>query len=106
MANTYPSLHFHIIFSTKSRQRWITEDLERLVRRPEIRRAGNREVVITVNRIDGDVVVLGGEQVEDVVDAPVRGFVVGFVSYVHPPAFYRHRGVFGVHRFSVQWLWR
>ncbi len=31
MANTYTSLHFHIIFSTKNRQRWITEDVEQRI---------------------------------------------------------------------------
>jgi REP element-mobilizing transposase RayT len=31
MANTYTSLHFHIIFSTKNRQRWITADVEQRV---------------------------------------------------------------------------
>ena len=24
MANTYTSLHYHIVFSTKNRQRWLT----------------------------------------------------------------------------------
>ena len=28
MANTYTALHYHIVFSTKHRQRWITEDIE------------------------------------------------------------------------------
>jgi hypothetical protein len=28
MANTYTNLHFHIVFSTKNRQPWITQDLE------------------------------------------------------------------------------
>jgi REP element-mobilizing transposase RayT len=28
MANTYASLHYHIIFSTKKRERWITPDVE------------------------------------------------------------------------------
>jgi putative transposase len=28
MANTYTSLHYHITFSTKNRERWITPDLE------------------------------------------------------------------------------
>jgi REP element-mobilizing transposase RayT len=28
MANTYASLHYHIIFSTKNRERWITPDVE------------------------------------------------------------------------------
>jgi REP element-mobilizing transposase RayT len=28
MANTYTSLHYHIVFSTKNRERWITADIE------------------------------------------------------------------------------
>ena len=28
MANTYTSLHYHLVFSTKNRERWITPDLE------------------------------------------------------------------------------
>jgi REP-associated tyrosine transposase len=28
MANTYTSLHYHIVFSTKHRERWITPDIE------------------------------------------------------------------------------
>jgi putative transposase len=28
MANTYTSLHYHVAFSTKNRERWITPDLE------------------------------------------------------------------------------
>lgn len=28
MANTYTCLHYHIIFSTKNRQRWISPDIE------------------------------------------------------------------------------
>lgn len=28
MANTYVSLHYHIVFSTKHRESWITEDIE------------------------------------------------------------------------------
>jgi REP element-mobilizing transposase RayT len=28
MANTYTSLHYHVIFSTKNRERWITPDVE------------------------------------------------------------------------------
>ncbi len=28
MANTYTSLHYHIVFSTKHRQRWIAPDIE------------------------------------------------------------------------------
>ena len=28
MANTYTSLHYHIIFSTKNREPWITTDIE------------------------------------------------------------------------------
>ncbi len=31
MANTYTSLHFHIISSTKERRRWITSDIEQRV---------------------------------------------------------------------------
>jgi putative transposase len=31
MANTYTSLHYHLIFSTKNRERWIAEDIERRV---------------------------------------------------------------------------
>ena len=28
MANTYTSLHYHLVFSTKNRERWITPDVE------------------------------------------------------------------------------
>ena len=28
MANTYTSLHYHLLFSTKNRQRWIRPDIE------------------------------------------------------------------------------
>jgi hypothetical protein len=28
MANTYTCLQYHIIFSTKNRQRWISPDIE------------------------------------------------------------------------------
>jgi putative transposase len=28
MANTYVALHYHIVFSTKNRERWITTDIE------------------------------------------------------------------------------
>jgi REP element-mobilizing transposase RayT len=28
MANTYTSLHYHIVFSTKNREPWITRDIE------------------------------------------------------------------------------
>lgn len=28
MANTYSSLHYHIVFSTKNRERWIKPDME------------------------------------------------------------------------------
>ena len=28
MANTYTCLHYHILFSTKNRHRWITQDIE------------------------------------------------------------------------------
>jgi len=28
MANTFTSLHYHIVFSTKSRERWISQDIE------------------------------------------------------------------------------
>lgn len=31
MANTYSSLHYHIVFTTKNRQRWISHDLEQRV---------------------------------------------------------------------------
>ncbi|HEY6229886.1 MAG TPA: IS200/IS605 family transposase [Pyrinomonadaceae bacterium] len=31
MANTYTSLHYHIIFSTKNREPWITTDIERRI---------------------------------------------------------------------------
>jgi REP element-mobilizing transposase RayT len=31
MANTYTSLHYHIIFSTKNRERWITPDIEQRI---------------------------------------------------------------------------
>ncbi len=29
MANTYTSLHYHIIFSTKNREPWLAPDIER-----------------------------------------------------------------------------
>ena len=32
MANTYTSLHYHIVFSTKNRERWIGSDIEERVR--------------------------------------------------------------------------
>ena len=28
MANTFTSLHYHMVFSTKNRERWITSDVE------------------------------------------------------------------------------
>jgi len=28
MANTYTSLHYHVVFSTKNRERWITSEIE------------------------------------------------------------------------------
>ena len=28
MANTYTSLHYHLVFSTKNRERWIAPDVE------------------------------------------------------------------------------
>jgi REP element-mobilizing transposase RayT len=31
MANTYTSLHYHLIFSTKNRMRWIVPDSEQRV---------------------------------------------------------------------------
>ena len=31
MANTYASLHYHLVFSTKNRQRWIGPDVEERV---------------------------------------------------------------------------
>ena len=31
MANTYTSLHYHIVFSTKTRERWITSDIEQRI---------------------------------------------------------------------------
>jgi len=31
MANTYTSLHYHLIFSTKNRERWIGEEIEERV---------------------------------------------------------------------------
>lgn len=31
MANTYSSLHYHIVFSTKHRERWITPDIEQRI---------------------------------------------------------------------------
>ena len=31
MANTYTSLHYHIVFSTKGRRRWIHQDIEQRV---------------------------------------------------------------------------
>ncbi len=31
MANTYSALHYHIVFSTKYRERWITPDIEQRV---------------------------------------------------------------------------
>ena len=31
MANTYTSLHYHIVFSTKNRERWITPDVEQRI---------------------------------------------------------------------------
>ena len=31
MANTYTSLHYHIVFSTKNRERWIKPDVEQRI---------------------------------------------------------------------------
>jgi REP element-mobilizing transposase RayT len=31
MANTYTSLHYHVVFSTKNRERWITPDVEQRI---------------------------------------------------------------------------
>ena len=31
MANTYTSLHYHIVFSTKNRERWIEPSVEERV---------------------------------------------------------------------------
>jgi putative transposase len=31
MANTFTCLHYHVIFSTKQRERWITQDIEQRV---------------------------------------------------------------------------
>lgn len=31
MANTYTSLHYHLVFSTKNRERWITPDIEQRI---------------------------------------------------------------------------
>ena len=31
MANTYASLHYHIIFSTKNREPWIFPDIEQRI---------------------------------------------------------------------------
>ena len=31
MANTYTSIHLHLVFSTKNRERWITPDIEQSV---------------------------------------------------------------------------
>jgi putative transposase len=31
MANTYTSLHYHLIFSTKNRERWISQDIEQRI---------------------------------------------------------------------------
>jgi putative transposase len=31
MANTYTALHYHLVFSTKHRERWITPDIEQRV---------------------------------------------------------------------------
>jgi REP element-mobilizing transposase RayT len=31
MANTYTSLHYHVIFSTKNRERWLVPDIEQRV---------------------------------------------------------------------------
>ena len=31
MANTYASLHYHIVFSTKNREPWITPDIEQRI---------------------------------------------------------------------------
>ena len=31
MANTYTSLHYHIVFSTKNREAWISQSIEERV---------------------------------------------------------------------------
>ncbi|MGC4014308.1 MAG: transposase [Luteolibacter sp.] len=31
MANTFTSLHYHLVFGTKGRERWITSDIEERV---------------------------------------------------------------------------
>lgn len=31
MANTYTSIHLHLVFSTKNRERWITPDIEQSI---------------------------------------------------------------------------
>ena len=31
MANTYTSLHYHIVFSTKNREPWIVRDIEECI---------------------------------------------------------------------------
>src|SRR5262245_11179056 len=31
MANTFTSLHYHIVFSTKNRERWITSEVEQRI---------------------------------------------------------------------------
>jgi putative transposase len=31
MANTYTSLHYHVVFSTKNRESWITPNIEQRV---------------------------------------------------------------------------
>ena len=31
MANTYTSLHYHVVFSTKNRERWLVPDIEQRV---------------------------------------------------------------------------
>lgn len=31
MANTYTSLHYHLVFSTKNRERWITPNIEQRI---------------------------------------------------------------------------
>ena len=31
MANTYSCLHYHLVFSTKNRERWITPDIEQRI---------------------------------------------------------------------------
>ena len=31
MANTYTSLHYHLIFSTKNRERWISQEIEQRI---------------------------------------------------------------------------